>query len=98
MATDQASADYEQEQANRVALSDNKAFWAEEEVPPSSSEPFIKQCVQCVNWHPARSLHLADGTTQESPGFCTLRAAADLAQLPQSYAEECRFYEEDIPF
>jgi hypothetical protein len=98
MATDQATADYEDEQGAHEELQDSWAEWAESEMPQPISQPISKVCAQCVNWQPARRLHLANGTTQLSPGFCTVRAAADLSQLPQTYAERCRFYEEDIPF
>jgi hypothetical protein len=97
MATDQATADYEREQETHAALQDDWANWVEREMPQSKL-PMSKVCAQCVNWQPARRLHLANGTTQLRSGFCTVRVAADLSQLPQTYAECCRFYEEDIPF
>jgi hypothetical protein len=98
MATDQATADYEYEQENRAALQDNWADGAESEVSQPISPPIPKLCAHCLNWQPARRLHLADGTTQLIPGFCAVRAAADLPQQPQTYAERCRFYAEEIPF
>ena len=98
MATDQATANYEQEQAKREFLDANRADWAEPEIPQSSEQFLPSVCAQCVNWQPARQLRLADGTTPHTPGFCIVRAAADLPQMPQAYAENCRFYEEDIPF
>ncbi|MEL7224081.1 MAG: hypothetical protein AAGL17_04260, partial [Cyanobacteria bacterium J06576_12] len=56
-------------------------------------------CAQCVNWRPlAGQLHLADGTTSLSPGFCTTRTAANLPQMFQDYAQNCSLFEEDIPF
>lgn len=95
MAIDQATVDYEAEQAKREALADDQAVWAESEM----SQPVIpKVCAQCVNWRSSRRLHLADGTTQPTPGFCIVRAAADLPQMPQTYAECCQLYEEEIPF
>lgn len=96
MTTDQASADQAYEQERREALEDNQAYWQEEDNPSSDIVPDL--CAQCVNWQPDRQLHLADGTTKRSPGFCTVRAAADLAQVPQDYAAQCSFYEEEIPF
>lgn len=98
MAIDQATADYEQEQATRESLDANRADWTEPEIPHSSEQFLPNVCAQCVNWQPARQLRLADGTTPHTPGFCIVRAAADLPQMPQAYAENCRFYEEDIPF
>ncbi len=98
MAIDQATADYEREQTQRAVLQDDWAIWAESEQPPPTYQRIPKVCPQCVNWQPARQLHLADGTTQPAPGFCTARAAADLPQMAQEYAERCRFCEEKIPF
>ena len=95
MAIDQATADYEREQEKRAALQDNWAEWAE---PQSTCQPISKVCPQCVNWRPERRLHLADGSTQTAPGYCAARAAADLPQMSQDYAERCRFYAEEIPF
>lgn len=96
MTTDQASADYAYEQERREAQHDNRAYWHETKPPRTAFVP--DQCSQCINWQPDRLLHLADGTTQCSPGFCTIRAAADLEQMPQDYAAKCLLYEEDIPF
>lgn len=98
MPIDQATADYEREQAQRAALQDDWADWTERKMPQPPSPPIPKVCVQCVNWRPARLLHLADGTTRSAPGFCTARAAADLPQMSQDYAERCRFYVEETPF
>ncbi|MGB7085294.1 MAG: hypothetical protein WBD47_07050 [Phormidesmis sp.] len=98
MATDQATADYEREQENRAALQDDWTDWAESEIPSPPSQLMSRICDRCVNWQPARHLYLADGTTQLTPGFCAVRAAAGLRQRPQAYAEHCRFYEEEIPF
>lgn len=95
MAIDQATADYETEQVKREALADDQAVRAEREL----SQPIIpKVCVQCVNWRSSRLLHRADGTTWLRPAFCVARAAVDLPQMPQSYAERCRLYTEDCPF
>lgn len=93
----QASADYAREQAKREALDDERARWADSEPPEPTSEP-NKVCAQCVNWRPERPLHLADGTTRPSPGFCASRAAAALPQMLPAYAERCRLFEEEIPF
>lgn len=98
MAIDQASADHEREQERRVALQDNQDDWTERAIAPFPEQPIQKLCAQCTRWQPKRLLRLADGTTQPTPGFCTSRAAADLMQMPQAYAEHCRLYEEDIPF
>ena len=98
MAIDQATADYEREQENRATIRDNWADWNERETPESPSQPLPPVCTQCVNWQPERQLHLADGSTQRRVGFCSIRAAADLPQMAQSYASECQFYEEEIPF
>ncbi|WP_240518967.1 hypothetical protein [Leptolyngbya sp. BC1307] len=98
MTIDPATADYEREQERRAALEDDWAVWAESQQPWPTYPPIPKGCPQCVNWRPARRLHLADGTTQLSPGFCAARAAADLPQMSQDYAERCRFYAEEIPF
>ncbi len=95
MAIDQATADYEAEQEKREALEDARAVRAESEL----SQPVIpKVCAQCVNWRSSRLLHRADGTTWRRPGFCVVKAAVDLPQMPQTYAERCRLYEEEIPF
>ena len=98
MTTDQYSADCQYEQERRTALDDNRAFWAADEVPLVVTPPRQPVCAQCENWQFGRQLHLADGTTQYSQGFCTLRAAADLQQMSPTYAPTCRFYEEAIPF
>jgi hypothetical protein len=98
MAVDQATAEYEQEQAAREVLEDDRANWAESEMPQPVSLPISRLCAQCVNWQPAMQLHLADGTTRTTPGFCTVRAAADLPQMAQGYAAECQLYEIEIPF
>ena len=98
MAIDQATADYEREQAQRAALQDDWAEWAEWVDPLPTGQPIPKVCPQCVNWRPERLLHLADDSTQPAPGFCTARAAADLPQMAQTYAQNCRFYIEEILF
>jgi hypothetical protein len=98
MATDQATADYEHEQEKREALEDDWADWVECEMPQSSNEPLLPVCDQCVNWQSPRLLHLADGSTQTTPGFCAARTDDDLSQMTQDYAADCRFYEEYIPF
>ncbi|NJM99732.1 MAG: hypothetical protein HC800_23645 [Phormidesmis sp. RL_2_1] len=98
MAIDQATADYEREQEKRAALQDAWADWHEHETSESLSQPLPPVCAQCVNWQADRRLYLADGSTQLSPGYCAARAAADLPQMSQEYAERCRFYEEDCPF
>ena len=101
MATDQATADYEAEQEKRERLQDDAALarsLAEDAVSHASDAPPPSLCAQCINWQPNRRLHLADGTTRLSPGYCTTRAAAALPQMPQAYAQQCRFYEEEIPF
>lgn len=96
MTTDQASADHAHEQEHRAALHDNRAYWLGDDGDPFELIPNL--CAQCVNWQPDRQLYLADGTTQHSSGFCTVRAVAELAQMPQSYAAQCEAYEEEIPF
>jgi len=55
-------------------------------------------CSQCENWQAERQLHLADGSTQTIQGFCAARAAADLPQMSQDYAQRCRLFEPYIPF
>ena len=98
MTTDQYGAMCQYEQDQRVALDENRAFWTADEVPLFVTPPTLPVCAQCENWQSGRQLHLADGTTQYSHGFCTLRAAADLQQMSQDYAATCRLYEEAIPF
>ena len=98
MATDQATADYEREQAQRTALQDDWAAWAESEQPQTACPPIPRVCPQCINWQPAKLLHLADGSTWPAPGFCTARAAADLPQMSEDYAERCQLYIEEGPF
>ena len=95
---DQATADYEREQENRTTIQDSWADWNQCETPPYPNQSSPPVCAQCVNWQPERQLHLADGTTQRRVGFCASRAAANLSQMAQNYASECRFYEEEIPF
>ncbi len=99
LVTDQATADYDCDQEKRARLEDDWAKWAEREQPcPTPELVPPKVCAQCVNWKPERHLRLADGTNRIAPGFCTARAAADLQQMSQDYAERCSFYEECIPF
>jgi len=98
MAIDQATADYEREQEKRTIIQDDWADWNERETPPPPGQSLPPVCVRCINWQPERQLHLADGTTQLRVGFCATRAAADLPQVAQNYASECRFYEEEVPF
>ncbi|MBE9067191.1 hypothetical protein IQ260_11040 [Leptolyngbya cf. ectocarpi LEGE 11479] len=65
------------------------------DTPPLQYQPL---CAQCVNWRPPRLLELSNGSTYMSPGLCELRAASDLAQMPQHYAAKCSFYDPDTPF
>jgi hypothetical protein len=65
------------------------------DTPPMQHQPL---CAQCVSWRPPRPLLLSNGTTHMSLGLCELRAASDLAQMPQHYASRCRFYSPDVPF
>lgn len=44
----------------------------------ASTAPPQLTCAQCTNWRSGRHLHLADGTTRWSDGFCCVRAGADL--------------------
>ena len=101
MPTDRATADYEAEQQKREKLQDGCALEisltedAIEHALDSSPSPV---CAQCVNWRSQRQPHLADGATSLTRGFCTTRAAADLPQMSQDYAQKCSFFEEEIPF
>ena len=65
------------------------------DTPPMQHRPL---CAQCVNWRPPRPMPLSNGNTYMSLGLCELRAASDLAQMPQHYAAKCSFYEPDTPF
>ena len=65
------------------------------DTPPMQHQPL---CAQCVNWRPPHPIPLSDGNTYMSLGLCALRAASDLAQMPQHYAGKCSFYEPDTPF
>ncbi|MFG6100541.1 hypothetical protein SPB21_35210 [Leptothoe sp. ISB3NOV94-8A] len=65
------------------------------DTPPMQYQPL---CAQCVNWRPPRPIELSNGSTYMSLGLCELRAASDLAQMPQHYAAKCSFYEPDTPF
>lgn len=68
---------------------------------PDKDEPVLLaplRCDRCDHWQAERPLHLADGTTQLTPGCCTLRAAAGLSQMLPHYAKFCRFFSEEIPF
>jgi hypothetical protein len=95
MATDQATADYEYEQERREVLQDNEADWVEFESALPESQTIPTLCTQCIQWQPAS---LADSTTSAMTGCCAVRSATKLPQQSQTYAERCRFYEEDIPF
>ena len=97
MATDQATADYEAEQERLAALRDDYALERSlaDAIPAPPPSPV---CAQCINWQAQRWLHLADGISQLSPGYCAVRAAADLPQMSQDYAKQCALYEEYIPF
>ena len=63
---------------------------------PVSVPPVV--CSECENWRASRLLHLADGSTRNTPGFCTARAAADLPQVSQHYAQQCQLFEHHMPF
>jgi hypothetical protein len=98
MAIDQATADYEREEEARAAREDDWADWVEGELPQPFDEPPLPVCAHCVNWQPTRQLYLVDGTALPTPGFCVVRAVADLPQMAQGYAQHCRLYEENHPF
>lgn len=98
MATDQATADYQYEQSRREALDDSRAEWTDDQSPWPDQPAIAPVCAQRVNWRAARKLHLADGSTVCSSGFCTLRAVADLQQMSQTYANQCDFFLQNIPF
>ena len=101
MPTDRATADYEAEQQKREIAQDGLALaqsLTEDEREHSSDAPIPPACAQCVNWRSQRQPHLADGATSLTRGFCTTRAAADLPQMSQDYAQKCSFFEEEIPF
>ncbi|MEL7223572.1 MAG: hypothetical protein AAF810_27995 [Cyanobacteria bacterium P01_D01_bin.36] len=101
MPTDRATADYEAEQQKREIAQDGLALaqsLTEDEREHSSDAPIPPACAQCVNWRSQRQLYLADGTISLNSGFCTTRAAADLLQLSQNYAQNSSFFEEEIPF
>jgi len=63
-----------------------------------SLAPLPPVCAQCENWQAERQLHLADGSTRTLRGFCAARAAADLPQMAQDYARQCRLFEQYVPF
>ena len=65
------------------------------DTPPMQPQPL---CAQCVNWRPPRPMPLSNSNTYTSLGLCELRAASDLAQMPQHYAAKCSFYQPDTPF
>lgn len=100
MIADQATADYAVEQGKLENLRDSQGTELElNRTPePEPTYPESSQCAQCVNWHPTRKLYRADSSTVTSPGFCSLRAAANLKQMSQDYAGSCRFFTEEIPF
>lgn len=60
-------------------------------------QPPVK-CSECENWQAARQLHLVDGSTRTLQGFCAARAAANLPQMSEDYAHQCRLFEQYIPF
>lgn len=101
MATDQATADYEAEQEAREKIQDDSArerSLAQDNLAHASDPPPQPLCAQCVNWEQPRTLHLTEGTTRLRPGYCAIRAAADLSQMSQAHAQQCDLYEVDIPF
>lgn len=101
MATDQATSDYAAEQQKREQRSDDRALersLAEAAQASTPTPPPSPVCAQCINWQAERWLHLADGTSQLRPGYCAVRASADLPQMSQDYAKQCVLYEEYIPF
>lgn len=54
-------------------------------------------CPQCAHWQDERTLQTIFGI-QRVPGYCSLRASADLTQMPQNYAPKCSLYVEACPF
>ena len=77
----------------KVAIQTELATYPD--TPPTLYQPL---CAQCVNWRPPDPKPLSNGKTFMSLGLCELRAAGDLAQMPQHYAAKCSFYEPDTPF
>ncbi len=62
-------------------------------------DPIVSaNCSHCIHWRLAKELLLADGSTFTTRPYCSLRAASDLLQLPQSYADRCQFYDPNTPF
>jgi len=55
------------------------------------------QCGQCMHWNVDKNLALSNGNRYSRPGFCELRASADLEQKPQNYAAQCPFFDQ-LPF
>ena len=98
MIVDQYSTECQYEQEQRARLDDDRALWLADERPLLNIRLAPPVCAQCENWQAGRQLRLADGSIVSSPGFCTLRAAADLQQMSQDYACRCHFFVEDIPF
>ena len=68
------------------------------DIAPEATATYQLQCAQCVNWRSPRPRRLSNGNIHTSPGFCELRAASDQAQESQTYASQCPFFEEVIPF
>lgn len=98
--SDTASAGYVDDERRKQVTYDGQGEELELAIiaDESGHELPLPVCTQCTNWQFPRLLHLSDGTEVRSFGFCTARAAADLPQMQQSYAVECQFYDEDIPF
>ena len=96
---DQATADYAEEQGRRAVFQDSQARELELAETFESEPTFdAPECAECINWRPAQNLYRADGSTVTSSDFCSLRASAELEQMSQDYASQCRFFVEDIPF
>ena len=62
-------------------------------------DPIVSaNCSNCIHWRLEKELLLADGSTFTTRPYCSLRAASDLLQLPQTYADRCQFYDPNTPF
>lgn len=69
-----------------------------DDIPVDDSPPAKPQCGMCENYQEPRIFKHG----KKAWGYCQLRAAADIhpCNLPpwDSYAAECRWYVEEVPF
>jgi hypothetical protein len=70
-------------------LADDTASFPTQELLTNTPPP---SCDQCVNWRNIRTV-----AGKQLPGFCEVRAAADLFQMPRTYAAKCHLFLQEVP-